>query len=159
MGWDPTTTRYVVLDMDTGSQRWASFLKELKRQGIEELDEAPNLSRGLTDYVRNDNLLVYVDVDGTLTHEGHIKNGTPNQDMIQAVKDLIAAGAQVVVWSGNGMAYAREFCETHGIETLALGKPAYCVDDNPDIRPRDRMPIMHPEWFLRLAKKTFRALR
>ncbi len=88
---------------------------------------------------------IYIDIDGTLTNNPTTTWGKVLQERIKKIKCLVAENTQVVVWSGNGTQYAKAFCEKHGIEgVVALGKPEYIVDDNPDIRPKERMPVLTP---------------
>lgn len=95
--------------------------------------------------IRKTDRPVYFDIDGTLT-DHFDQGGVPNEARIAYVKDLIAKGYQVVVWSGGGTKYAQEFAARHGVEgATCIGKPESCVDDNPDIRPRDRMRVWAPE--------------
>jgi hydroxymethylpyrimidine pyrophosphatase-like HAD family hydrolase len=73
-------------------------------------------------------LPIYVDIDGTLTDSPN-PNGKPLTRRIDKVRIWLREGRQVVVWSGNGMDYAREFCRRHGLHpTAVLGKPVYCID-------------------------------
>ncbi len=101
----------------------------------------------------NKNMLpIYIDIDGTLTDKD-IKGGNPIQKRIDGVKKLIANGKDVVIWSANGTRYAKWFCQKHDIHPLAiLGKPAFCIDDNPRIRPKLR--IIKPNWLENELRKT-----
>lgn len=88
-------------------------------------------------------LPIFVDIDGTLT-ESDRKHGKPLSRRIDKLRIWIRNGKQVVVWSANGTQYAREFCRRHSLTPLAvLGKPMYCIDDNPEIRP-DGLTIFDP---------------
>ena len=50
---------------------------------------------------------------------------------IQRVRDLAAAGHQIVIWSG-GTAYAQRWCDVNDIHPLAaLSKPDRLVDNQP----------------------------
>lgn len=81
-------------------------------------------------------LPIFVDIDGTLTDSPQ-KGGKPLLRRIDAVRLMIRSNKQVVVWSANGTEYAREFCRRHSLTPLAvIGKPNYCIDDNPQIRPK-----------------------
>ena len=100
-------------------------------------------------------LPIFIDIDGTLTHSQtgdpnrEKQNGKPNFEMIEKVKNLINRKVEVVVWSGGGTKYAKDFCEKHEIYPLAvIGKPRICVDDNPTIRPKERIKILSPKDFL-----------
>ena len=91
---------------------------------------------------------IFIDIDGTLTTTPSRPWGPTIAARLNRVRDLLAAGQQVVVWSGNGTAYATQFVEKHGLEgAVSIGKPELVVDDNPDIRPRERMQILSPEEF------------
>ncbi len=79
-------------------------------------------------------LPIYIDIDGTLTTTPYTKDGEVILTRINAVKDLINAGQEVVLWSGNGTEYAKEFATRHGLCAVCIGKPDYCIDDNPKIR-------------------------
>jgi hydroxymethylpyrimidine pyrophosphatase-like HAD family hydrolase len=92
-------------------------------------------------------LPIYFDIDGTLT-DRPIRGGQPIPERIEAVRKLIEAGEEVVIWSANGTSYVRDFAVEHGlIGAVCIGKPDKCVDDNPDIRPRDRMLVLSPETY------------
>jgi hydroxymethylpyrimidine pyrophosphatase-like HAD family hydrolase len=89
---------------------------------------------------------IFIDIDGTLTHNPKKMNGEPWIENIDKVKRLILEGNNVVIWSMGGTRYARKFCKKYGITPwLAIGKPHLVIDDNPDIRPRDRMKILDPK--------------
>ena len=93
-------------------------------------------------------LPVYIDIDGTLTHEAHSPWGKPHEYRLERVRVMLAAGEQVVIWSANGEKYARAFAARYGLDgALCIGKPGKCVDDNPTIRNRNVMPILTPEEF------------
>jgi hydroxymethylpyrimidine pyrophosphatase-like HAD family hydrolase len=94
-------------------------------------------------------MMVYCDIDGTLTDSPYSKWGNPKPKMIEAIKKMIAKGTRVVIWSGGGEAYAKAFAKKYEIDAAAcLGKPRYLIDDNPTIRPRGRMPVLSPDQFL-----------
>lgn len=89
-------------------------------------------------------LPIFVDIDGTLTDNDQ-KGGNPLQRRIDAVRLMIRNNKQVVVWSANGTAYAREFCRRHSLTPLAvIGKPRYCIDDHAGIRAQG-LNILPPE--------------
>lgn len=91
-----------------------------------------------------------MDIDGTLTNEPSRPWGKVNVRRLHKIQDLIASGRQVVIWSGNGTAYAREFAMCYGLAgAVAIGKPEVMVDDNPTIRPANRMPVVSPETYFR----------
>ena len=92
-------------------------------------------------------LPVYFDIDGTLT-DRPIRGGQPIASRIEAVRKLIGAGKEVVIWSANGTAYVRDFATAQGLTgAICIGKPDRCVDDNPDIRPRARMQVLRSETY------------
>ena len=89
----------------------------------------------------------YIDIDGTLTDDGKA-GGRPKWSRINRVRQMIAEGKDVVIWSGSGTKYAEEFCRHHQIFPLAaLGKPDIAVDDNPNIRPVELIRIQSPDEF------------
>ena len=90
----------------------------------------------------------YIDIDGTITDLPGKQGGNPIQARLELIKEMIAAGKQVVIWSGGGTAYVKRFCLANGIVgATMIGKPELVVDDNPDIRPKGRMRVMAPEKF------------
>ena len=71
--------------------------------------------------------VVAVDVDGTLIVDGRVNVG-----LVAWLRDQHAKGAQLLLWSMRGEAYARRAAETAGIVCLfahILSKPGYIVDD------------------------------
>jgi hypothetical protein len=83
-------------------------------------------------------LSYYIDIDGTLT-EAQRRWAKPIPSRIQRVKDMIAAGDDIIVWSGTER-YAREWCERNGLTgeftpKHILGKPNYMVDNQSRLRP------------------------
>ncbi len=87
---------------------------------------------------------IFIDVDGTLT-DFHNQGGNPIESRIEQVRELIAGGKQVVIWSGGGTAYAAAFAAEHGLSgAVTIGKPEFCVDDNPEIRPRFSTRVISP---------------
>ncbi|KKL47654.1 hypothetical protein LCGC14_2333370 [marine sediment metagenome] len=93
-------------------------------------------------------LPIFIDIDGTLTMTGGEPWGEPCPERLQRVRDLVAAGEEVVIWSGGGTAYARAFADKHGLEVMAVvGKPGLMVDDNPNLRPEQRLQTVLPEDF------------
>lgn len=94
-------------------------------------------------------MTVYCDIDGTLTDSPERPNGAPRLDVIEHVKEWIAAGHDVILWSARGREYATEQAHRFGIEPLAcLGKPGLIVDDKKEIRPRGRANPISPEQFM-----------
>lgn len=92
-------------------------------------------------------LPIYIDIDGTLTDK-ELRGGNPLLNRINMVKDLIKNGQEVIIWTGSGTQYAIDFCKKHEIKPLAcLGKPHIAVDDNPTIRPHERIQMFNPETF------------
>ncbi len=80
-------------------------------------------------------LPIYINIDGTLT-TAHRPGGAPNLERIDSVRDMIERGMPVVIWSAGGTEYAQEFCARYKLSPVAaLGKPSYCIDDNPNLRP------------------------
>jgi len=91
---------------------------------------------------------IFIDIDGTLTSEPHKKWGPPIHERIQRVRDLIAAGNEVVIWTGGGTAYAAEFAAKYHLDgALCVGKPSVLVDDNPELRPGFAKRIKDPTEF------------
>lgn len=80
---------------------------------------------------------IFIDIDGTLTWTPDRAWGPIRPLAIQRVKDLIAAGHRVILWSARGAAYAREFAEAQRLKPYAtLPKPDFYVDDVEGIRER-----------------------
>ncbi len=80
-------------------------------------------------------LPIYIDIDGTLTTAGR-PGGAPALDRIDRVRQMIGRGIPVVIWSASGTEYARAFADRYDLHPLAaIGKPSYCIDDNPSLRP------------------------
>jgi hypothetical protein len=94
-------------------------------------------------------LPIFIDIDGTLTSEAHKGDGPALVGRIEHVRRLIRSGAEVVIWSARGTAYARRFAKAHKLKCTAIGKPSLCVDDKPAIRaaglwvrsPEDYFPV------------------
>lgn len=83
----------------------------------------------------NAKLPTFVDIDGTLT-DSQVPGGRPIEHRLERVRELIRGGVEVVAWSATGTSYARKFCERHGLDVVAaIGKPDYCIDDCPTVRP------------------------
>lgn len=94
---------------------------------------------------------IFIDIDGVMTDLPTKKWGNPVERVIDKVKFLIKANNEVVIWSGGGTKYCKEFCEKYGIVgAICIGKPHLIVDDNPNIRPKGRMPIIGPKEFLKM---------
>jgi hydroxymethylpyrimidine pyrophosphatase-like HAD family hydrolase len=91
---------------------------------------------------------VFVDIDGTLTDK-KTKGGNVIPKRLKRITDMLAAGHQIVMWSGGGTAYVKWFCEQHRIKgAIMIGKPELCVDDNPLIRPKS-LQVQTPEEFFK----------
>lgn len=88
---------------------------------------------------------IYCDIDGTLTHDGTRKWGSPDKENIAAIRAAAENGHVVVLWSANGEAYAKTFARRYGIDAYAcLAKPDVCFDDWKTIRPKEKMSILPP---------------
>jgi phosphoserine phosphatase len=91
-------------------------------------------------------MIIYCDIDGTLTDDPEDKWGNPHLDRIEKIKEKINEGHTVFVWSGNGTEYANAFCEKYGIKpVLALGKPDVYIDDKPKVRAEGKLTHMWPD--------------
>ena len=91
-------------------------------------------------------MIVFCDIDGTLTDDPEEKWGNPHQDRIDKVKELIEDGTVVIVWSGNGTEYAEAFCEKYGINAkFATGKPDVYIDDKPKVRAEGKLTHLWPK--------------
>ena len=101
-------------------------------------------------YDGNTDRPIFIDIDGTLTdHPSQHGNAIPER--IAHIWRLLGQGHSVVIWSGGGTQYARKFARDHNLDHLvtAIGKPEMIVDDNPDIRPKGRMPVVSPQDFFK----------
>lgn len=98
-------------------------------------------------------LPIFIDIDGTLTDLPTKKGGNVLNDRIDLIKKLISEGHEVVIWSGGGTEYAKQFALLHGLDkVICIGKPSICVDDNPSIRPEERIKVLTPEYFFNLVQ-------
>ena len=96
-------------------------------------------------------LPIFVDIDGTLTDVPNAMWGSVYPDRIGLLQRWIGAGNEVYLWSGGGADYARAFAKRYDIFPAAcLGKPAFVVDDNADIRPGGLRRVA-PEEFFKVA--------
>lgn len=87
---------------------------------------------------------VYVDIDGTLT-DSPGQGGIPIESRLERVRQLARSGIEIILWSGGGREYVERFARENNLHGfLMLGKPDFCVDDNPKIRPM--WPVRSPEW-------------
>jgi hydroxymethylpyrimidine pyrophosphatase-like HAD family hydrolase len=93
---------------------------------------------------------IYCDIDGTLTEDGHAPWGKPRIDVIWKLKDAIAAGYTVVLWSACGKKYCEDFAKAYHIFGLhgCLSKPSLIVDDNKQIRDETHCKRLFPFEFL-----------
>ena len=93
---------------------------------------------------------IYIDIDGTLTDQPVQPWGNALASRLARVRELVAEGRQVVIWSGGGTVYAKAFCKQYGLEGVtAIGKPEAIVDDNPLLRPTGRMSIIAPDEYFK----------
>ncbi len=79
----------------------------------------------------------FIDIDGTLTKDGSKPWGDPIQARIYRVVELARDPVhQVVIWSANGMEYARAWILDQGLSGMVtcLGKPDMIIDDSPAVR-------------------------
>ena len=99
-------------------------------------------------YDGNTDRPIFIDIDGTLTDHPE-QHGKAIPERIEHIRRLVSRGQSVVIWSGGGTLYARNWVTAHGLAGIvtAIGKPETVVDDNPDIRPKGRMPIVSPQDF------------
>lgn len=100
-------------------------------------------------------MTIYVDVDGTLTSKQQGRSAfkaPPRQDVIDKVKNLIAAGHEVVIWTGNTR-YAHKVCELYGIPAVAAVRKPDLIVDNQLRRTRLRLSnkVVTPEEFLEMT--------
>jgi len=92
-----------------------------------------------------ESLIVYVDVDDTLVRSSGSKR-IPLPGVVEHVRRLFQAGAQLYLWSSGGAAYARETAEELGIAecfVAFLPKPQVLIDDQPPAEWR-RFRHLHP---------------
>ena len=89
---------------------------------------------------------IFIDIDGTLTMDGrkYMDDVVPNR--IERVKEMIAAGIDVVIWSATGTEYAKRFCAANKIYPLAaIGKPHRIIDDSEDV-VEGGLKILNDDW-------------
>ena len=69
---------------------------------------------------------IAIDVDDTL-----IRKGQPNYDMVSMIRDRVADGWDIIVWSMRGRVYAQSAAAVCGIADLVvcISKPGVIVDD------------------------------
>lgn len=73
-------------------------------------------------------MIIAVDFDGVLVRDEFPNIGQPNHNMIEAVKGVIEAGHEVVLWTcrvENELAAAVEWCEEHGIRFHTVNGAAF----------------------------------
>jgi predicted HAD superfamily phosphohydrolase YqeG len=90
-------------------------------------------------------LVVYVDVDDTLVRSAGTKS-VPMPNVVNQVKKLAGAGAQLYCWSTAGAEYARSTAHRLGIESCFVGflpKPNILIDDQA-LSEWKRFSIVHP---------------
>jgi hypothetical protein len=90
-------------------------------------------------------LVVYVDVDDTLVRSAGTKT-IPIPNVVEQVKQLAAAGAQMYCWSTVGADYARSTAQKLGVDRYFVGflpKPNILIDDQA-ITDWKRFAIVHP---------------
>ncbi len=69
---------------------------------------------------------IAIDVDDTL-----IRKGQPNYDMVSMIRDRVADGWDIIVWSMRGRVYAQSAATVCGIAdvVVCVSKPGIIVDD------------------------------
>jgi hypothetical protein len=76
---------------------------------------------------------VAFDVDGTLIHQGWVKEDTPRYDVIQFFHLFKSFECDMYIWSGGGLDYARRWRDKLGLEAEVIEKgsfrPDIAVDD------------------------------
>ena len=95
--------------------------------------------------VLNHRLVVYVDVDDTLVRSVGTKS-VPIPGVVEQVKRLASAGAELYCWSTVGADYARNATRELGIESCFVGflpKPNILIDDQA-ISDWKRFATVHP---------------
>jgi hydroxymethylpyrimidine pyrophosphatase-like HAD family hydrolase len=85
-------------------------------------------------------MVVYCDIDGTLTTNPANGWGPPCPKVIASIKEAIDAGHDVILWSARGKSYAEMFANKHNLNvTSCQSKPDVIIDDNLDLRPQNRL--------------------
>ncbi|MEK6833198.1 MAG: hypothetical protein AABY32_04055 [Nanoarchaeota archaeon] len=95
---------------------------------------------------------IFVDIDGTLTEKQTCSSAfkvPPRADVVEKVKELIAAGHEVILWSGNAK-YAEKVAKLYNIKAFAcLGKPQLIIDNQDRKLKRVlKRAVVTPEVFL-----------
>ena len=93
----------------------------------------------------NRTLVVYVDVDDTLTRSAGTKV-MPVPTVVKHVKDLAQSGAVIYCWSTAGAEYARSTAQMLGIGNCFVGflpKPNLLIDDQ-EPKVWKRFTVVHP---------------
>lgn len=81
-------------------------------------------------------MVIFCDIDGTLTDAPGAIWGQPNWPLITRIKEAIQHGHRVILWSISGEVYVKDFAKRHGIEgAICVSKPNVVIDDNPKIIP------------------------
>lgn len=72
-------------------------------------------------------MIIAVDFDGVLCSNEFPAIGKPNYNMIRVIKDVIAAGHEVVLWTSRvetELENAVKWCEEHGLHFCAINDAA-----------------------------------
>lgn len=79
---------------------------------------------------------IYCDIDGTLTDDPEHRWGSVRAEMLERLDEYARdPNYRLVLWSGGGEEYVREFARKYRIKADAyLSKPHVVIDDNPAIR-------------------------
>jgi predicted HAD superfamily phosphohydrolase YqeG len=102
-------------------------------------------------------LVVYVDVDDTLVRTAGVKR-IPVPAVIEHVRELSRAGAELYLWSRGGAEYARRTADELGIAgcfRAFLPKPNVVIDDEAFSAWRQTVEI-HPLTCRDLTVKAYR---
>lgn len=92
---------------------------------------------------------IFIDIDGTLTTDGNHAWGPVRPRALERVRELMAAGHEVFLWSARGEQYAFDFARKNRLLAGAqfLGKPDIYVDDHKEIRAASHMRHVDPDTF------------
>ena len=104
----------------------------------------------------------FIDIDGTLTTRQK-RWAAPIPERIDRVKAMIAAGMDVIIWSGTER-YAKEWCKVNGLvgdyaPKYILSKPNWMVDNqgpHQKILGRRRAIITPESWMEQTDDRTKR---
>ncbi|GAB7256232.1 BT0820 family HAD-type phosphatase [uncultured Polaribacter sp.] len=75
--------------------------------------------------MKNNNLLIAVDFDGTIVEDGYPKIGKTQLFAFETLRKLQAEGFRLILWtyrSGSRLDEAVAFCKENGIEFYAVNK-------------------------------------